>query len=196
MYGNDGYMDEDEIERAVSGDLKECWQGAGWYRVCFSDGARSYPATWYETEEELADDLRGAYEGASELHLPYAEISVIDQAVEKVWQGDGWYQATDGYGEKWEPDFYVTRECLVEVLRGAYEQASIDGTTCVPRIESTPNPASAATAPSDPPRDSNWARTEPEESLRVSHNRLPTGRMGSLRSSGHGKRRAPVPANT
>lgn len=46
MYGNDGYMDEDEIERAVSGDLKECWQGAGWYRVCFSDGARSYPATW------------------------------------------------------------------------------------------------------------------------------------------------------
>ncbi|MFR4801891.1 MAG: hypothetical protein ACLT98_00245 [Eggerthellaceae bacterium] len=59
-------------------------------------------ATWYETEEELADDLRGAYEGASELHLPYAEISVIDQAVEKVWQGDGWYQATDGYGEKWE----------------------------------------------------------------------------------------------
>lgn len=56
MYGNDGYMDEDEIERAVSGDLKECWQGAGWYRVCFSDGARSYPATWYETEEELAAD--------------------------------------------------------------------------------------------------------------------------------------------
>ena len=141
MYGNDGYMDEDEIERAVSGDLKECWQGAGWYRVCFSDGARSYPATWYETEEELADDLRGAYEGASELHLPYAEISVIDQAVEKVWQGDGWYQATDGYGEKWEPDFYVTRECLVEVLRGAYEQASIDGTTCVPRIESPPEPS-------------------------------------------------------
>lgn len=82
MYGNDGYMDEDEIERAVSGDLKECWQGAGWYRVCFSDGARSYPATWYETEEELADDLRGAY-----------------------------------------------------------EQASIDGTTCVPRIESTPEPS-------------------------------------------------------
>lgn len=81
MYGNDGYMDEDEIERAVSGDLK------------------------------------------------------------KVWQGDGWYQATDGYGEKWEPDFYVTRECLVEVLRGAYEQASIDGTTCVPRIESTPEPS-------------------------------------------------------
>lgn len=89
----------------------------------------------------MPDSLRGAYEGASELHLPYAEISVIDQAVEKVWQGDGWYQATDGYGEKWEPDFYVTRECLVEVLRGAYEQASIDGTTCVPRIESTPEPS-------------------------------------------------------
>ncbi|MFR4801892.1 MAG: hypothetical protein ACLT98_00250 [Eggerthellaceae bacterium] len=35
----------------------------------------------------------------------------------------------------------MTRECLVEVLRSAYEQASIDGTTCVPRIESTPEPS-------------------------------------------------------
>lgn len=130
MHGDDGYMDEDEIERAVAGDLEECWQGAGWYRICFSDGARSYPATWYETEAELADDLRDAYEGATELHLPYAEISVIDQAVEKIWQGEGWYQVT-----------YVTRGCLVEVLRDAYEQASIGGVTCVPRIEAAPEPS-------------------------------------------------------
>ena len=107
------YMDDDEIGRAVAADLEECWQGEGWYRICFTDGMGSYPATWYETEGELADDLRGAYGDAGEIHLPYAEISVIDQAVEKVWQGEGWYRVTGGDGEKWEPDFYVTRECLV-----------------------------------------------------------------------------------
>lgn len=137
MCGNDGYMDEYEIERAVAGDLEGCWRGAGWYRVCFSDGAGSYPAAWYETEAELADDLRGAYEGAGELHLPYAEISVIDQAVERVWQGEGWYRVTDGYGEEWEPDFYVTRECLVADMRDAYDQARV----CVPCVEPVPDPS-------------------------------------------------------
>lgn len=27
MCGNDGYMDENEIERAVAGDLEGCWRG-------------------------------------------------------------------------------------------------------------------------------------------------------------------------
>lgn len=83
------YTDDDEIGRAVAADLEECWQGEGWYRICFTDGMGSYPATWYGTEADLADDLRGAYGDAGEIHLPYAEISVIDQAVEKVWQGEG-----------------------------------------------------------------------------------------------------------
>lgn len=100
----------------------------------------SYPATWYGTEADLADDLRGAYGDAGEIHLPYAEISVIDQAVEKVWQGEGWYRVTGGYGEKWEPDFYVTRECLVAALRDAYDEASFSGAICVPRVEPAPDP--------------------------------------------------------
>ena len=54
---------------------------------------------WYGTEADLADDLRGAYGDAGEIHLPYAEIAVIDQAVEKVWQGEGWYRVTGGGGE-------------------------------------------------------------------------------------------------
>lgn len=82
-------------------------------------------------------DARGAYEGAGELHLPYAEISVIDQAVEKVWQGEGWYRVTDGYGEEWEPDFYVTRECLVADMRDAYDQARV----CVPCVEPVSDPS-------------------------------------------------------
>lgn len=59
------YTDDDEIGRAVAADLEECWQGEGWYRICFTDGMGSYPATWYGTEADLADDLRGAYDEAS-----------------------------------------------------------------------------------------------------------------------------------
>lgn len=140
------HMDDDEIGRAVAADLEECWQGAGWYRVCFTDGRGSYPATWYGTEADLADDLRGAYGDAGEVHLPYAEISVIDQAVEKVWRGEGWYRVTDGDGEKWEPDFYVTRECLVAALRDAYDEASIGGAICVPCVEPAPDPSRRARA--------------------------------------------------
>lgn len=86
------YTDDDEIGRAVAADLEECWQGEGWYRICFTNGMGSYPATWYGAEADLAGGLRGAYGDAGEIHLPYAEISVIDQAVEKVWQGEGWYR--------------------------------------------------------------------------------------------------------
>ena len=106
------YTDDDEIGRAVAADLEECWQGEGWYRICFTDGMGSYPATWYGTEADLADDLRGAYGDAGEIHLPYAEISVI----------------------------YVTRECLVAALRDAYDEASFSGAICVPRVEPAPNP--------------------------------------------------------
>ena len=43
-------------------------------------------------------------------------------------------------GEKWEPDFYVTRECLVAALRDAYDEASFSGAICVPRVEPAPDP--------------------------------------------------------
>lgn len=62
---------------------------------------------------------------------------MIDQAVEKVWQGEGWYLVTDGYGEEWEPDFYVARECLVADMRDAYDQARV----CVPCVEPVPDPS-------------------------------------------------------
>lgn len=62
---------------------------------------------------------------------------MIDQTVEKVWQGEGWYRVTDGYGKEWEPDFYVTRECLVADMRDAYDQARV----CVPCVEPVPDPS-------------------------------------------------------
>lgn len=56
--------------------------------------------------------------------------------LEECRRGEGWYRVTDGNGERWEPDFYVTRECLVAALRDAYDQARV----CVPRVESVPSP--------------------------------------------------------
>lgn len=67
------YYDSDEIEDMVREDVEDAWEGDGWYQVSYSDGGRSYDERWYGTSDELADDLRGAYEDATETHLPYAE---------------------------------------------------------------------------------------------------------------------------
>lgn len=68
-----GYYDSDEIEDMVRENVEDAWEGEGWYQVSYSDGGRSYDERWYGTSDELADDLRGAYEDATETHLPYAE---------------------------------------------------------------------------------------------------------------------------
>lgn len=68
-----GYYDSDEIEDMVREDVEDAWEGEGWYQVSYSDGGHSYDECWYGTSDELADDLRGAYEDAAETHLPYAE---------------------------------------------------------------------------------------------------------------------------
>lgn len=68
-----GYYESDEIEDMVREDVDDAWEGEGWYQVRFSDGGQSYDETWYGTSNELADDLRSAYAGATETHLPYAE---------------------------------------------------------------------------------------------------------------------------
>lgn len=65
--------DSDEIEDMVREDVEDAWEGEGWYQVSYSDGGQSYDERWYGTSNELADDLRGAYEDATETHLPYAE---------------------------------------------------------------------------------------------------------------------------
>lgn len=74
----------------------------------------------------------------------YTDDDEIGRAVaadlEECWQGEGWYRVTGGDGEKWEPDFYVTRECLVAALRDAYDEASFNGAICVPRVEPAPDP--------------------------------------------------------
>lgn len=74
----------------------------------------------------------------------YTDDDEIGRAVaadlEECWQGEGWYRVTGGDGEKWEPDFYVTSECLVAALRDAYDEASCSGAICVPRVEPAPDP--------------------------------------------------------
>lgn len=68
-----GHYESDEIEGMVREDVDDAWEGEGWYQVSFSDGGQPYDETWYGTSDELADDLRSAYAGATETHLPYAE---------------------------------------------------------------------------------------------------------------------------
>lgn len=67
------YYENDEIESMVKEDVEDAWEGEGWYQVSFSDGGQSYEERWYGSGEELAEDLRSAYEDATETHLPYAE---------------------------------------------------------------------------------------------------------------------------
>lgn len=64
------YEDEAAIEARAS------WDGAGYYRIAYSDGGQDYTndgAVWYEDIADLRRDLRSAYETATRTHLPYAE---------------------------------------------------------------------------------------------------------------------------
>ena len=93
--------------------------------------------------DAFADAVTVKFDGADEkvrIERHRWEINKSEAIVEKVWQGEGWYRVTGGDGEKWEPDFYVTRECLVAALRDAYDEASFSGAICVPRVEPAPDP--------------------------------------------------------
>lgn len=57
-------------------EARASWDGAGYYRIAYSDGGQDYTndgAIWYESAADLVRDLRSAYESATETHLPYAE---------------------------------------------------------------------------------------------------------------------------
>ena len=68
-----GYYTHDEAAEEVERDLEGNWHGAGRYRIRFGDGGQSYDPVWYDSPEELADDLLSAYGDATETHLPYVE---------------------------------------------------------------------------------------------------------------------------
>ena len=67
---------EAEIEEMVAEDVK-AFEGEGYYEIAFSDGGMKWTndgPLYLATAEELADELRAAYGGATETHLPYAEL--------------------------------------------------------------------------------------------------------------------------
>ena len=69
------YYSENEIEEMVAEDIK-AWDGEGFYEIEYSDGGMKWTnegSVYFETPEELADELRAAYGEATETHLPYAE---------------------------------------------------------------------------------------------------------------------------
>lgn len=170
------YMDDDEVERAVAADLEECWQGEGWYRVCFTDGMGSYPATWYETEADLADDLRDRPGGRE------------DMAGRGMVSGDGRLRREVGAGLL----RYARLPCpgLARCLRRGILQRR----RMRPARRAGPGPHPSHSRPLIRPVFRTGRPTW--KSYCVSHTRLPTGRMGSLRPSGHGKRRAAAPIHT
>lgn len=66
----------EEYEDEAATEARASWDGAGYYRIGYSDGgqdATNDGATWYEDIADLARDLRNAYETATRTHLPYAE---------------------------------------------------------------------------------------------------------------------------
>ena len=69
------FYSADEIEEMVAEDVK-AFECEGYYEIAFSDGGMKWTnegPLYFETAEELADELRAAYGDATETHLPYAE---------------------------------------------------------------------------------------------------------------------------
>lgn len=66
------YYDSDEIEDMVREDVEYSWEGEDEYVIVYNDGVKACDPRWYETSDELADDLRRAYFSATETQRPYA----------------------------------------------------------------------------------------------------------------------------
>lgn len=86
---------EDELKQVIASDIKDAWRGEGFYSIKFSDGGQDWTndgAIYCEDSADLAENLRAAYEDATETHLPYAEDTaeqvfatksdLIDQEIE------------------------------------------------------------------------------------------------------------------
>lgn len=53
------------------------WNGEGWYRIAFSDGGEDWTnngPVWFDSEQQLDDELAAARETETETHLAYAEF--------------------------------------------------------------------------------------------------------------------------
>lgn len=79
-YGNGytyyGFEDVTDEYLDVKNEVHDAWQGEGWYGIGFSDGGMDWtndgPA-WFETEDDLLEEMRAAYGDATEYHLPCIE---------------------------------------------------------------------------------------------------------------------------
>lgn len=79
--------DKTKVEGAIAKDVEDAWDGEGYYSIAWSDGGEDWTSEgslYFETPEELADELRAAYAHATETHLPYAEKSIELQQAKPV----------------------------------------------------------------------------------------------------------------
>lgn len=63
-------------QNASRKDNIDCWKGAGYYRIAYSDGGQDYTCdgpVWYESYAQAERAMEDAWQFATPTHLPYSE---------------------------------------------------------------------------------------------------------------------------
>lgn len=119
------FYTEAEIEEMVAEDVK-AFECEGYYEIAFSDGGMKWTnegPLYFETAEELADELRAAYGDATETHLPYAEK--VDN-----FQGAGWYSFNDDDEDEREAIWVDSAITFGELFEELEEGGTVDYFGC------------------------------------------------------------------
>lgn len=64
------------IKRTASRDNIDCWKGAGYYRIAYSDGGQDYTCNgpiWLGSYALAERAMSDAWKFATPTHLPYSE---------------------------------------------------------------------------------------------------------------------------
>lgn len=71
----EGYEDQTFLYERIEAANKatdDAWNGESWYTILWSDSGEYGEVRWYDTKDDLFDDLYSAFEESTETHLPFA----------------------------------------------------------------------------------------------------------------------------